>query len=187
MSALFFRAAKHAFGNSLSCSQRFLSSLDRPLVLPLLNTARSSRLSASPPPPERLPATFGLISWSGFEEMLLRGARLPARKKITLYGIFDYVRTSEIQVVYRHSPLHTHTEIASVTLLNIRQALAKDTFIHATMEIDNSLNGRFHVCDPFTESEAWTEFDARVPPEHGHLVGNGRAQQLSDGGPDISA
>lgn len=99
---------------------------------------------------------------------------------MTLYGIFNYVRTGVFQVVYRHSPLHTHMDIASVTLPNIRQALAKDTFIHATMEIDSSLNGRFHVLDPFTKSEAWVEFDARVPPEHGQdLLGNGGAKQLS--------
>jgi hypothetical protein len=119
--------------------------------------------------------------------MLLRGAQLPARKEMTLHGIFDHIQTSVFQVVYRHSPLHTHTEIASVTLPNIRRALAKDTVIHATMEIDNSLNGRFHVRDPFTKSEAWTEFDARVPPEHGQYLGHGGAEQLGDGGPDISA
>jgi hypothetical protein len=135
-----------------------------------------------------LPATFGLILWSGFEEMLLKGAQLPAKKEMALHGVFDSVRTGVFQVVYRHSPLHTHMEIASVTLPNIRRALAKDTLIHATMEIDNSLNGRFHVRDPFTKSEAWTEFDARVPPEHGQdLLGNGGAEQLGDGGPDISA
>ena len=123
----FFGGAKRAFGNPLPGSRRFLSSLDRPLIAPFSNPARSSPLPA-PQTPERLPATFGLILWSGFEEMLLKGARLPARKEITLYGIFDYIRTSEIQVVYRHSLLHTHTEIAPVNLRNICQALAKDTF-----------------------------------------------------------
>ncbi|KAL2125775.1 hypothetical protein VTI74DRAFT_2777 [Chaetomium olivicolor] len=49
------------------------------------------------------------------------------------------------------------------------------------MEIDDSLNGRFHVRDLFTKSEAWTEFDARVPLGHGQdLLSNGRAEQLSD-------
>lgn len=72
-------------------------------------------------------------------------------------SLTNYVRTSEIHVVYRHSPLYTHKEIASVTLRNIRQSLAKDSFIYAAMEIDSSLHDRFHVRDPFTnKSEAWT-------------------------------
>jgi hypothetical protein len=79
--------------------------------------------------------------------------QLPARKEMTLYSIFDYIRTGVFQVVYRHSLLHTYIEIVSVTLPNIRQAFIKDTFIYTTMEIDNSLNSRFYVHDP-TKSEA---------------------------------
>lgn len=90
----------------------------------------------------------------------------------------NYVQTGVFQVVYRHSALHPHVDIASITLPNIRQALAKDVTIHATMEIDESLNGRFHVRDPFTESEASMEFDARVPPQQEqHLLGSGGTEQ----------
>jgi hypothetical protein len=107
--------------------------------------------------------------------MLPAGRRLPAKKKVTLEGTtFDHTQTGISKVVCRYSPLDVHVEIASVTLTKICKALAKDTIKQATMEIDSTLNGYFHVRDPFTGSEASIEFDARVPMRQEHqLVGVG--------------
>ena len=49
-------------------------------------------------------------------EMLLKGAHLPAKKKVMLQSVLNYPKIGIFQVVYRHSLLDPHVEIASVPL-----------------------------------------------------------------------
>ncbi|KAM6514113.1 hypothetical protein FALCPG4_015275 [Fusarium falciforme] len=110
------------------------------------------------------PASFGFVSYTGFEEVIPAGAPLPHRKSIVLRTVFDHIHRDAFPVAYRHSPRDAFVEIGRVTLTNIRSGQAKEAKLHATMEIDKTLRGFFHLMDPHTRSKASIRFDARVPP-----------------------
>jgi len=114
--------------------------------------------------------------------MLPKDEQLPAKKKVTLHSVLNYPQIGVFQVVYRHSLLDPYVEIVSVALPNIRQALAKDVIIHATMEVDDLLRGHFHIYDPFTKGKASMEFDARVSlqQEQCLLIAGGKETVLID-------
>ena len=126
------------------------------------------------------PASYGLHTWSGYEEMIQLGEPLPTRKRMTLEGsVFDYYDHDTFAVSYRHSPRDSPVGIKTVDLVNMRKAKAKQTITHAIMEIDKTLNGRLSVGDPYTKSEASITFDAGVACQReGLMLGNGMSEAL---------
>lgn len=118
------------------------------------------------------PASFGLVSYMGFEEMIPAGAPLLCCKRSTLRTIFDHIDSDIFTVAYQHTPRHPFQEIQRVTLKNIRKGQAKDVKLFATMTIDRTLTGFLHLRDPYTKSEVSITFDARVPPPKPLLLGN---------------
>jgi hypothetical protein len=82
------------------------------------------------------PTLFGLTTFAGYDEIRPVEAPLPAHKKIFLEeSIFDYFDEETFTVAYRYTPRDAHVEIDTVTLTNIRKSRAKETKIHARMEM----------------------------------------------------
>lgn len=126
------------------------------------------------------PASYGLQTWSGYEEMVRVGEPLPTRKRMTLEGsVFDYYDHDTFAVAYRCSPRDAPVGIKTLDLVNMRKAKAKQTITHAIMEIDKTLTGRLSVEDPYTKSEASITFDAGVARQReGLVLGNGMSEAL---------
>lgn len=110
------------------------------------------------------PASYGFISYYGYEEVIPAGTPLPHRRSIRLSTMFDYIHHDTFPVAYRHNSWDGFSELSRVTLTNIQCQPASITKLCATMEIDQTLRGTFHVRDRRTKSEASVQFDARVPP-----------------------
>ncbi len=117
------------------------------------------------------PTSYGLRTWSGYEEMIRPGQALPTKERMTLEGsIFHYYDRDTFTVCYRRSPQDQEIEITAVELTNIWIATAKETIIYAVMEIDKTLRGSLSVRDPHTKSAASIVFNAAVTPQQENLV-----------------
>lgn len=110
------------------------------------------------------PASYGFVSYAGYQEIIPVGTSLPHKRSIILNTAFDYIQADTFPVAYQHNLWDGFSEISRVTLTNIRSQPADITKLYATMKIDQTLKGSFHVRDPSTKSEATVQFDARVPP-----------------------
>ena len=109
---------------------------------------------------DQSPASYGILIWSGYHEMISQGASLPHDKTEIFESILDYFDHETFTVSYRHSAQDAPVNIAKVELSGLRVAKIGVTKVRTMLRVEKNLVGRFAVEDTFTKSKKSVTFDA---------------------------
>ena len=168
-----------------SSLQPYAISLLRPYAISSLQSRASSSLRPNSsqstsltwrPIHDEAPASYGVIGYDGWVELIPRDTLLPFRKTITMYSALDYTREGTFSIAGRLNMLERPKEIRSeVCLKDIRLGKAGQAKIKITMRLAKDLTGSLTAWDVWTRDTVTVDFDG-----HQHLQGDRTDARISD-------
>jgi len=111
---------------------------------------------------EQSPASYGIWTASGYEEVIPRGAPLPCNQTEKFETADDYFRNGAFPIFYRQSIMDVPRKIQTLDLMGIRYGKKGVAKIKATMTLAKDLTGSLTVKDTYTRNSASAVFDGGV-------------------------